>query len=59
MPNAPIPVTNARRHFGSVLDAIREGRHVELTEHGHPIAVIIPIDDYRSLKAFRDDHTER
>lgn len=47
MANEPIPLTNARRHFGVVVDAIRGGRHVELSEHGYPIAVIIPIADYR------------
>lgn len=49
MTNKKMSLTNARRQFGSVIDATRGGQHVELAEYGYPIAVIIPIDDYRKL----------
>lgn len=58
MPDTTITLTALRR-VGPVVEAIREGRHIELTEHGHPIAVIIPIAGYRALIAYRDDHQEQ
>lgn len=57
MANEQIPLTVARRHLGSILGEVRTGAHIELAEHGHPVAALIPINDYRSLITIRDNLT--
>lgn len=49
MSNEQIPLTVARHQFGSIINDVRDGAHVELAHHGHVIAVIIPITDYRRM----------
>jgi prevent-host-death family protein len=46
MANEKIPLTDARRHFGSMMDKIHDGDHIELTEHGYRIAVVVPASWY-------------
>lgn len=56
MPNEAIPLTDARRRLGAIAAKVRSGRHVELTEHGYPFAVLVPIADYRNLTAETEEN---
>lgn len=47
MANEQIPLTTARRTLGALINKVDDGHHIELTEHGYPIAVIISIAEYR------------
>ncbi len=51
MPNEQVPLTTARRTLGALIDQVDAGNHIELTEHGYPIAVVISIAEYRRLTA--------
>jgi prevent-host-death family protein len=37
---------------------VTEGRHIEVTDYGHPIAVVVPYSWYRHIKLFTDDTPE-
>lgn len=47
------------RRTGAIADRINAGQHIHITDHGHDFAVILPVADYRSLIAYRDDHQEQ
>jgi prevent-host-death family protein len=51
---------DARRKFGKVLDAVTaKGTNVIVERHGEPVAVIIPIADYRKSERLRDQARAR
>lgn len=54
-PNNPLPVTKFRRMLGSVIEQFHSGEPVFISDHGHPVMVLISIADYRRLTAFRDN----
>lgn len=56
MANEQISLKKAR-NLGVIMQKIRAGEHVELTDYGHPIAVIIPIADYRKKFTTPDPNT--
>ena len=51
---------DARRKFGKVLDTVAaKGTNVIVERHGEPVAVVIPIADYRKLQQQRDEAVAR
>lgn len=44
-------VREARQHLTSLLDDVRKGREVVITERGRPVARLVPV---KSEKAFPD-----
>lgn len=55
MDNKQIGLTDARRQMGELIGLVIGGKHVELTNYGYPIAVIVSINDYRKLTADQDN----
>jgi prevent-host-death family protein len=49
-------LTNARSRLGELVNRARFGRdRVILTEHGHPVAAIISVEDLAELQAAADE----
>ena len=50
-----LPVAEVRSKFSSVLKDVAEGEEVDITfgRKKEPIAVIVPIDEYKKIKARR------
>jgi prevent-host-death family protein len=42
-------IRDLRDHLSSYIDAVRGGDHVTVTDHGKPVARIVPIDYERPL----------
>lgn len=46
-----VPVREFRSQLAALLDEVADRReHVTVTRHGHPAAVMIPIDEYEALE---------
>jgi prevent-host-death family protein len=56
--DASYTLTDARNNLGKVVNEVRHGgRTVEITDHGTPVAAVIPIellDYFRQLEGQRD-----
>lgn len=51
---------DARRKFGKVLDTVAaKGTNVIVERHGEPVAVVIPIGEYRKSERLRDQARAR
>ena len=51
-------VREARQNLSALLDEVKQGREIVITEHGRPVAKLVPLDDRRTkgvpnLAAFR------
>lgn len=57
MANEQIPLTNVRRTLGEIVDKVRNGDHIEIAHHGHPVAVLVPIGWYDDI-ADQHGHTQ-
>ena len=42
-------VTNLRNHLKAMLDSVRNGEDVTITDHGHPVARIVPFHKSKAL----------
>ena len=40
-------VREARRNFSALLDQVKQGEEIVLTEHGRPVAKLVPPDQTR------------
>ena len=53
-------VREARQNLSALLDEVRKGREIVITEHGRPVARLVPVDrsggrGVPNLTAFRRD----
>jgi prevent-host-death family protein len=51
-----IAATEARVHFGELTrDVERTGEHVLVERNGHPVVVVVPVEEFRRLQRRRDN----
>jgi prevent-host-death family protein len=48
-----VGIQEVRRHLRALLDEVRKGRRVVITDHGKPIACLSPAPDALSPRPFR------
>lgn len=48
------PVQDAKQRFSELLRAVAAEGSQTVTRHGVPVAVVVPIDEYRSLTGLDD-----
>lgn len=58
MNEIPITTTDLREDLPNIADRLKDGDTFLLTRHGFHLAMLVPIDQYQSLIAYRDDHTD-
>lgn len=58
MPNEKMTAANFRLNLGSVLNKVTDGAHIEVTRHGAPLAVLLSINEYRTLTSHRDNNQD-
>lgn len=44
-----VQVRDAKARFSALVDAAEKGRPTTITRHGHPAAVLVPVEDARRL----------
>jgi len=53
MAAAKVSVAEARQNFARLIERARQGRAIEITRRGEPVAVLLSAADYRALKGER------
>ena len=43
-------VADARKHLPELLDQVEEGRTIEITRRGQPVAVVLSVAEYRRTR---------
>jgi prevent-host-death family protein len=55
-----VPLQDARDRLGVLVDQVAHGhRHVQITRHSRPSAVLIPVSDYEDFQRLREDEMRR
>lgn len=47
-------IREARQHFSTLLDIVRKGREVVITERGRPVARLVPVEPTRGFPDLSD-----
>ena len=50
-----VPVSDLRRKTSDVINAVREGSEVYITQHGRPIIVLLDIEQYENMLRHCDE----
>jgi prevent-host-death family protein len=51
-------MTEARATLTAIVDEVCRGKHIELTRRGRPVAVMVPVQEYKRLRSGRPGFTE-
>lgn len=48
-----IGIHDAKTHFSKLIESVKKGRSITITQRGHPVAVLVPVDDRAQIKKDR------
>lgn len=40
-----VGIHDAKTHFSKLIESVKKGRSITITQRGHPVAVLVPVDD--------------
>ena len=49
MNSANIGIHQAKTHFSKLIDSVKKGHRITITQRGRPVAVLAPVDDQKLI----------
>lgn len=56
-----IPASQVKNNFGTIVSQVHNGRYREVIveNHGEPIVAIVPLEDLKAMKEFREQERQK
>ena len=48
-----VGIHEAKTHFSKLIDSVKKGQKITITQRGHPVAILAPVDDQDQVKIDR------